>query len=318
MKVGILGAGALGSLLAAYLTRSQAAAAVWLLARSERPASVSVDRWSVPVTVLREASEPVDLLIVLVKSYDTAAALAWADGAIGPETVLLTLQNGLGNAEVLAERVGPERVLAGTTALGARLVGPGMVRLGGVGETVIAPWGAAVRQGSFGAQQGHSDGGEGSLASPAERLLPEVLRLFQKAGLLVRGAPAAEPLLWAKLAVNAAINPLTALLGVPNGELLRRPFARAFLEAAAAEVGAVAMAAGISLPVDPVLQALQVAASTAANRSSMLQDLEAGRRTEIEAINGAVVARAEALCVPVPVNRTLLEAIRSAGNQGGG
>ncbi|HLO02020.1 MAG TPA: 2-dehydropantoate 2-reductase, partial [Symbiobacteriaceae bacterium] len=143
MKVGILGAGALGSLLAAYLTRSQAAEAVWLLARSPRPGTVTVDDWMVPVTVVHEPVEPVDLLIVLVKSYDTRAALAWADRAIGQGSILLTLQNGLGNAEVLAERVGPGRVLAGTTALGARLVEPGRVSLGGVGETVIAPWGIA-------------------------------------------------------------------------------------------------------------------------------------------------------------------------------
>lgn len=320
MKVGILGAGALGSLLAAYLMRSQAASAVWLLARSERPGSVTVDEWSVPVTVLREPQEPVDLLIVLVKSYDTSAALGWADRAIGPATVLLTLQNGLGNAEMLAERVGPERVLAGTTALGARLVGPGRVQLGGLGETVIAPWIAAGPEQGHSGDWGHSDTGHGhpgaGRVSLAERLLPEVLQLFHNAGLPARGAPAAEPLLWAKLAVNAAINPLTALISVPNGELLRRPFARAFLEAAATEVGAVAKAAGIALPVDPVLLALQVATATAANRSSMLQDLQARRQTEIEAINGAVIARAEALGVPVPVNRMLLEAIRSVGNQG--
>jgi 2-dehydropantoate 2-reductase len=129
----------------------------------------------------------------------------------------------------------------------------------------------------------------------------------------VRGAPAAEPLLWTKLAVNAAINPLSAILGLPNGELLRLPGARAQLIAAAAEVGVVAQAAGIALPVDPVARALQVAEATAPNRSSMLQDVEAGRRTEIEAITGAVVARAEALGVPVPVNRELLAQVRALG-----
>jgi 2-dehydropantoate 2-reductase len=296
-RIGILGAGALGTLLTAVLSRSHTAVAVWLLARSPRPARVRVegeDGWEATVRVITEPSEPLDLLVVLVKSFATRDALQWARGAIGPETLLLTLQNGVGNAEVLAEVAGPERVLAGTTAIGARLLAPGRVQVGGIGETAIAPW------------VGVADG-----TVPAQRALADVVGLFQQAGLPCRAAPAAAPLLWAKLAVNAAINPLTAILRVPNGELLRRPEARAMLEEAAAEVGAVAAAAGIQLGVDPVLRALQVAEQTAANRSSMLQDVEAGRPTEIEAITGAVVERAERFGVPVPINRRLLGFVRS-------
>lgn len=287
--VGVLGAGALGTLFAHGLAALDDLRVI-LLARSLGPDSVEVEGKG-RVEVLRETNPlvPVDLLIVLVKAYATEGALRWAAGAIGPNTVALTLQNGLGNVEALAAVVGAERVLAGITAQGAALLEPGLVRHGGLGATWIAPW-----------QNG------GRAAKVAQR----VSEVLTRAGFITWVAGDARVLLWTKLAVNAAINPLTAILGVTNGELLAMPEARSLMERAAREAGAVAKAVGVDLQSDPAERAVEVAQATAANRSSMLQDMERGRRTEIQAINGAVVSIGTRAGVPTPVNETLTLLVR--------
>jgi 2-dehydropantoate 2-reductase len=121
-----------------------------------------------------------------------------------------------------------------------------------------------------------------------------------------------DGLLWGKLAINAAINPLTALLGVENGALLERPAARVLLRELACETAAVAAALGIRLPqADPAAAAESVAQKTAANRSSMLQDIERGAPTEIDAICGAIVRAGEQAGVPTPVNRTIWRLVKA-------
>lgn len=294
--VGVLGAGALGSLfahgLAAAARRAEGnGGEVMLLARSPGPDWVLVEgRERVFLRRVTNPVEPVDLLIVLVKAYATAGALRWAAGAVGPQTVALTLQNGLGNAEALAEVVGPERVLVGATVQGAALQEPGLVRHGGSGPTSIAPWIA--------------DG-------PAARAADQVARLLSRSGFSTEVRNDPQQMLWSKLVVNAAINPLTALLGIPNGVLLELPEASRLMESAAREVGAVAAALSIELGEDPVARTVAVARATAANRSSMLQDLERGRRTEVEAINGAVVEHGQARGVATPINETLSLLVRA-------
>ena len=288
--VGVLGAGALGSLFAYRLATAARQATgecseVVLLARSPGPDWVLAEgQERLSLQRVTNPLKPVDLLVVLVKSYATRGALRWAAGALGPQTVALTLQNGLGNAEVLAAVVGPERVLVGTTAQGATLMEPGVIRHGGNGPTYIAPW---IRDG------------------PAADVADRVAALLSEAGIATEVATDAQRLLWSKLVVNAAINPLTALLGLPNGALLERPSARQMMERAAREVAGVAAALEIDLGEDPVERTVAVARATATNRSSMLQDLQRGRRTEVEAINGAVVARGQARGVPTPVNEAL-------------
>jgi 2-dehydropantoate 2-reductase len=289
-RIGILGAGALGTLLA-YQLKSHTSEEVWLLARHSFDGPVAVEgEPPVALPVVERAPGPLDLLIVLVKAYATGEAIRWAAGAVGPDTLALTLQNGLGNGEALAEAVGPDRVLAGSTARGAVLLAPGQVRRGGSGPTVIAPW---------------RPGG------PASEQAPLIAALLSGAGFPTEAVADPQPPLWAKLAVNCGINALTAILGVSNGELLERPDACRLLEAAAREAGAVAGAVGIRLKEDPVARTLAVARATAANRSSMFQDLERGRRTEIDAINGAVSGRGRALGVPTPVNDTLTALVRA-------
>lgn len=288
-SVGVLGAGALGTrlahALAAAVIEAGAGPEVILLGRSPGPDWVLVEGGDrLPIRRVTQPTDPVDLLIVLVKAYATAGALRWAAGVIGPETVALTLQNGLGNAEALAEAVGAERVLVGSTAQGATLLEPGVVRHGGSGPTAIAAW---------------TEGG------PAARVVDRVADLLSGAGFATTVAADGRRLLWSKLVVNAAINPVTALLGVPNGMVLELPAARELMEAAAREAGAVAAALGIDLGEEPVERAVSIARATAANRSSMLQDLERGRRTEVAAISGAVVQHGRQVGVRTPVNEGL-------------
>jgi 2-dehydropantoate 2-reductase len=123
-------------------------------------------------------------------------------------------------------------------------------------------------------------------------------------------APDVNALVWGKLVVNAAINPLTALLRLPNGALLERPAARLVMAALARETAAIALAQGVNLPfTDPVAQVEDVARRTAANRSSMFQDVARGARTEIDAICGAVVRAGEECALPAPVNRLMWQMV---------
>ena len=222
--------------------------------------------------------------LVLVKSWQTSVATYQLAHCLGPQGLALTLQNGLGNREILTETLGEERVALGVTTLGANLIEPGRVRLAGDGSIQL---------------------GDHPRLDP----LAEMLRV---AGFHVETIPDTRALVWGKLAINAAINPLTALLQVPNGELLQRPTARALMGSAAAEVEAVAAARGVRLPYsDTPSAAEEVARRTSANYSSMLCDIQRGAPTEIDAICGAIVRAGEQAQVPTPVNRTLWHLVKA-------
>jgi 2-dehydropantoate 2-reductase len=243
----------------------------------------------VPVVAVERTGPlaPADLVLVLVKSHQTAAAAQHAARARAPEGLVLTLQNGLGQREELAAAVGAEHVVVGVTSVGATLVAPGAVQVGGLGATVL-----------------------GRTPATAERLV-RVVELFNAAGLPTTVTDDIERLRWRKLAVNAAINAVSALAGVPNGALLADPALAVDMAAAAREVGAVAAAAELDLGVDPAELARSVALATAGNRSSMLQDLDRGAPTEVDAIQGAVVRAGRRLGVPTPVNERLWRAVRA-------
>lgn len=241
---------------------------------------------SYPVRVVREHSDCVEpnLALVMVKSWQTENAARRLADCLSPGGVALTLQNGLGNRETLSKFLGSQRVALGVTTAGATLLGPGRVR----------------------------PGGEGVITLGIHAGLKPLADLLRAAGFIVENAPNPNELLWGKLVINSAINPLTAILRVPNGELLERPSARALLTAAARESAAVAVAKGVHLPYpDPATAAEAVARSTAANISSMLQDIQRGAPTEIDAINAAIVQAGEQVGVPAPINRTLWWLVKS-------
>ena len=222
--------------------------------------------------------------LVLVKSWQTSRAARHLSACLTPDGVALTLQNGLGNLEQLQEVLGEERAALGVTIVGATMLGPGRVRVGGLGPTYLA-------------------------SHPRLDPLAELLR---QAGFEIKTAEDLESLVWGKLAINTAINPLTALLGIPNGELLARPHALALMAEAAEETKAVAAARGVRvLYTDPGTVAIEVAGRTASNHSSMFQDIKRGAPTEIDAICGAVALEGESLGIPTPVNRTLWHLVRA-------
>ena len=172
--------------------------------------------------------------------------------------------------------MGYERVALGITTTGATLLGPGLARAGG----------------------------EGSLSIQSHPRLGQLEDALTGASFKVEVVADAKSLVWGKLVVNAAINPLTALLRVPNGELLKRPSARVMMKALAEETAAVASAQRVQLPFqNPSEAAETVARKTAANHSSMFQDVRRGAPTEIDAICGAVTRTGERHGVPTPVNR---------------
>lgn len=222
--------------------------------------------------------------LVLVKSWQTERAAGQLVDCLAPDGVALTLQNGMGNREKLSKVLGAQRVALGVTTIGANLLGPGRVRLAG----------------------------DGVISLSVHSRLGPLSDSLRQAGFIIENAPDPDSLLWGKLVINAAINPLTALLSVPNGALLERPTARALMVTVAREAAAVAVAQGLHLPYpDPVVAVETIARRTAANRSSMLQDVQRGAPTEIDAICGAIVTAGEQTGVPTPVNRTLWQLVKA-------
>jgi 2-dehydropantoate 2-reductase len=294
-EVLIVGTGAMACLFAARLAaagRTVTMLGHWrsgLRALQKYGVRLELPDGSQAVYPVRATSDPrrcagAHYALVLVKSWQTQKAAGDLQRCLAVEGLVLTLQNGLGNAETLRQALGAERLALGVSTSGATLLGPGRVRPSGEGPLTI---------------QDH----------PAVRPLAEILA---QAGFAVEFVQDAQALLWGKLLINAAINPLTALLGAPNGVLLQRPSAERLMAEAAKEAAAVATALGVALPyADPFEAARAVAQRTAENRSSMLQDVQRGAPTEIDAINGAIVRLGEQTSTPTPVNRALWLLVRA-------
>jgi 2-dehydropantoate 2-reductase len=299
MHVLILGAGAIGSLLGARLLGANVRLTLLSTNREHMQAIAanglvveeldgSRQRFLFPAAVDDPSAiqAPVDVVLVTVKTYDTQAAIASVKACCHGSTVFLTLQNGIGNGERIAEMVGADAVVLGTTAQGATYLEPGGIRHGGNGPTFIGePTGA-----------------------PTERV-HSLVALFARAGLVTQTSGEMEVLIWRKLLVNVGINAITALTGTRNGRIADVEPARQLCQAAVQEAMAVARAKGIPVAADMVEQVLTVARATAQNRSSMGQDVDRRQPTEIDAINGAIVRFAEVLGIATPVNRTLTQLI---------
>lgn len=312
MNIAILGAGAMGCLLASYLCEQ---AEVWL-----------IDSWQEQIDTITQVglsrerdgqhslhhphassdpalAGPCDIVLVLVKAHQTRWAAQQAQllmqrpyrhAAQRENTahdhapaLLITLQNGIGNAAILAETLGSEQVSQAVTSLGATLLGPGRVRHAGMGSTIFAN-------------------------TSNNAVLEQLIDCFNACALPAERSDNLDTLIWSKLIVNVGINALTALLRVPNGMLTELPEARHILAQAVAEAVDVATARGISVAYDnPVEHVLSVARATAGNHSSMLQDVLRGSPTEIGMINGAVARAGRELGVPTPVNDLLSSLVRA-------
>jgi 2-dehydropantoate 2-reductase len=241
---------------------------------------------------LTDPIRPADFALILVKAWQTPLVSAHLSGWLKAGGLALTLQNGIGNWEQLTSALGVERAWPGITTQGATLLGPAHVREGGRGQTHL----------------------------PDQPQLLPLAQALRQAGFAISRSPVSnlQSLLWGKLVVNCGINALTALLRVPNGELLNRPQAAQLMERAATECARVAQAATIALPfADPVEQVRAVARATAHNHSSMFQDILRGAPTEVDAINGAVTRMGADGGVPTPVNETLWRLVKALAPSSG-
>lgn len=297
MRIVVIGAGAMGGLIGTrlavtghhvtlYDTWDEHVAAIERSGILITEYDDSILRFRIPATTTPPALDAVDLVLVFVKSYHTASALRPFAARLPADTFVLSLQNGLGNLDLIrAALPGHERIILGTTAHGAALLGPGRLRHTGKGATMI-----------------------GDPAQPGNRRfdLTPISRALTRAGFETTVAENIHTAIWDKLIVNVAINALTALTGLRNGELLDDPELQPVIAQLVDESVNVMRAAGVPVGThDHLAYARKVMRDTATNYSSMLQDVRNGRRTEIDSINGAVTRLGAELGVATPLNRLL-------------
>jgi 2-dehydropantoate 2-reductase len=299
MKIAIIGPGAMGCLFAGALSRK--GQEVWILDKDPKRASeinkegLSCEgvsgSWKAMVKATvdpKDINDP-DLAIICVKTYDTKSAAVSAKALLGPNTSVLTLQNGIGNIELISEVVGAEKVIGGVTNLGATLLGAGKVRHAGKGETVI-----------------------GRLDGSITVDLRDIREVFNKCGFETRISRDIKNFLWSKLVINVGINALTAITRLNNGKLLDYEPSHKILKMAVNEAVKVAKRKRIKLSYeDPLTKVEAVCEATANNVSSMLQDVLKKKRTEIDAINGVIIRYAEELGIPAPTNAMLVDLIKT-------
>jgi 2-dehydropantoate 2-reductase len=298
MHTVIVGAGAMGSLFGGRLSSVTPVTLLdpWAghVEALQRDGLTIVEldgsKTNVPISATTDpaAVAQAELVILFVKSHATRDASQQARRFLAPGGLALTLQNGIGNAETMAELLGADPVVAGVTSHGATLLGPGRVRHAGKGPTHVT-----------------------TRPEIADRL-HDVAAIFEEAGFEVHISEDLDTLVWGKLIINVGINALTAILRVPNGQLVEIPAARALMAQAVEEAETVCEAKGIHLPYsDPLARVEQVARATATNRSSMLQDVMRGAPTEIGVINEAIVSEGERLGITTRVNRCLSLMVRA-------
>lgn len=300
MKICMLGAGALGGTIGGALAES--GNEVWLIdawkdhvdAINDRGLTLrsgSADRTvKVKARTSAEGIGPADLVVVLVKSYHTGEAIGQAGAIIGPETAVMSLQNGLGHEEILAEAVGKQRVLAGKTYAGGVLLGAGLVIASTAGKSTYI---------------GELDG---QISDRAKR----IAETFTRAGLATEVSANIMGTMWDKLLINIATGAFSGITRLTYGGLYSLPELRDCALAAVQEAIDVAGALGIRLTSDRPDDAWALAARGLPDdfKTSLLQSIEAGARTEVDFINGAVVRWGERAGVATPVNRTLVACVK--------
>ena len=296
MKIYVLGAGSIGSLLGGLLTR--AGNDVTLIGREEQVKAVNENGLEVfgaeeftvyPRASLYAPDEPPELLILATKSYSTKAALECAGSCIGPNTWVLSIQNGLGNEELALRRT--EKVMGGITTNGAMLVEWGRVKWTGKGITVV-----------------------GKYPTGRNEFVDEVARVFSEAGIETRVSENIIGWKWAKAIVNSVINGLGTVLGVRNGFLMDDPHLEGISVDIAREGCLVAQQLGIEFEVHPLELLWDTIERTRDNYNSTLQDIMRGKRTEVDYINGKIVEYAQSVGLEAPRNELLWALVKAREN----
>jgi len=298
MKTVMMGSGAMGGLFGGLLTRS--GEEVWLVGNRKdqidtiRSAGLTFEEKGelqiIPMNATLDVTSvgKADVVIFFVKTYDTEAAVSDALVLEKEDTIFLTLQNGLGNEEVICQKIDRKKVMLGVTGHGATLLGPGHIRHAGWGKTFI----------------GELD----------HRITDRAVRMTQmlcNGGIETEVSSNIHDHVWGKLLVNVGINALTALTGFKNGQLLDYPESARLMEKLVFEAVEVARRKGVHLEEDPIEKVRKAAEATKENRSSMGQDFDHRQKTEIDAINGAVVREAQPLGIPVPFNQAVADLVKA-------
>jgi len=293
MKIFILGAGALGSLLGARLSKKNE---VLLYSTNQKHMQEIKDNGlkieelnnEIQTYNLRVLLDPEklnfspDLVLVTLKTYATYRGVKYIKNKLKGDPLYLTLQNGIGNVELLCSLLSKDRVIAGITAQGATFVRPGYIRHGGNGVTYI----------------GEIEG------DPTERI-HKIVENFNQCGIKCSETNETKKLIWQKLLINIGINAITAIARVKNGYISRSEYAREIAKLAVEEAILVAKKMGLDFKKDIFDEVIDVAQKTEKNISSMHQDVANKKPTEIDAINGAIVKYGEKFHIPTPTNKTL-------------
>jgi len=292
-EVLIVGAGAMGSVFAALLQRAGAAVTLLdvdaaLVQRINRN-GITLDgpdggEQANPGAVTNAGAAPMaDFVLFFVKCHATRPAAERVSPALGPQTTIVSLQNGWGNADVLAEVLGPERLLVGVTYISATVRGPARVAYRASGPTHVGPW-----------------------IDASDDRAHRFAALLRTGGIEVTVPADVRTEIWRKLVLNAATLPAAALTGLTAGALGAHPEMAELVSVIARETVAAGRADGHALDADERCRMIaDVLARAGDGKGSMLQDVEAGRRTEIDVISGAVLRTAEAHAIEVPVTRAL-------------
>jgi len=306
MKIVIIGPGAMGCLFAGLLTES--GHEVWLLDKypqrakklsqtglhiegigGHRVVGLKVTSNPDDITTPRKNRDRPDLVFVWVKAYDTLEAVKIVHPILAEHTQVISLQNGLGNLEAIAQMVNPEKIVGGITSHGATLIDAGHIKHAGKGDTII-----------------------GGMNKQIDDNLLKIANLLSEANIETKVSSDVEGTIWSKLIINAAINPLTAITRLKNGQLLESEETRRLLDLVAEESAKIVELAGVSLAYPDIKSKVyDVCEATAENTSSMLQDILRGRRTEIDAINGAIVEKARELNIGAPINEMLTYLVKT-------
>jgi 2-dehydropantoate 2-reductase len=309
MKIAIIGAGSLGSAIGALL--QEAGNEVWLITRNAahvkaiqerglvvqtRDASGGLQARTVSIQAstssaeLARAAGHMDLVIVLVKSAQTHDAVQAALPLVGEHAAVLSLQNGLGHEDIISSLVGKERTLAGKTYVGGQIVEPGVILSGSIGK----------------------DTHIGELSGEITPRIKGIAKAFEAAGLQTVVSDNILGTIWDKLFINVATGALSGITGLAYGHLYQVKELEETAVAAVSEAMQIAKAKGIRTSIAQPIDAWRKAGAGLPFdfKASVLQTLERGVRTEVDFINGAVVAEGEKLGIPTPVNRTLLACIK--------
>jgi len=293
-----MGAGAMGSLFGGLLSIS--GQEVWLvdvwkehidvisskgLAIEEKGITRNI---SVNATADVRSIGKADLVLYFVKTYHSEKAVSDSLILKKDDTLFLTLQNGLGNEEAICKQVDRKNVILGVTGQGATLLRPGSIRHAGWGKTYV-----------------------GELDGKVTDRINQVAQIFCKAGIETDVSSCIHDLVWEKLLVNVGINALAAILGIKNGQLLDHPETLRLMETLVSEAVEVAQKKGVRIEANPIDRVKAVIEATRENRCSMGQDLDRKRKTEIDAINGALVREADRLGISIPYNRMITDLIKA-------